>query len=171
MRPWREGDEAALTKHADNRKIWTNLRSNFPHPYTLDDADKWIRECISAEERALRLAIVVDGEPAGAIGIEFGRGKSEGSGEIGYWLGEELWGRGIASEAVRLVTEYAFETLSLERIEAAVLESNQASIRVLEKAGFSVYGRLRKGAQRPGKSAGELHFAKTAPAAPDNEPT
>ncbi len=160
LRPWRRGDEAALVKHADNRRIWRNLRSNFPHPYTREDAENWIAECLESKGRALRLAIVVGNEPVGAVGVEFGGGNGRSGGEIGYWLGEELWGRGIATEAVGLAAAYAMDELGIERLEAAVLQSNTASIRVLEKNGFTAFARLRKGAGRPGKSAIEIHYVK-----------
>ncbi len=163
MRPWQPGDEASLAEAADDRKVWKNLRSSFPHPYTLDDAREWIAECEREAGRALRLAIVVEGQPVGAIGVELGRGQQSGTGEIGYWLAVEHWGKGIASEAARLVTEYAFDNLNLARLEAAVLESNGASARVLEKAGFRQHGKLRKPVPRPGRCGTELLFSREHP--------
>ena len=102
LRPWREEDLASLVRHADNRKVWLGLADRFPHPYTEEDARSWIDRCRREELPALNLAIEVDGEAIGGCGIEPWKGNFRRTGEIGYWLGEELWGRGIATEAVGL---------------------------------------------------------------------
>ena len=92
LRPWKLGDESSLEKHANNRKIWINVRDHFPHPYTRADADWWIGHA-SAQTPPTDFAIVVDGEAAGGIGFILQADVSRRSAEIGYWLGEAFWGR------------------------------------------------------------------------------
>ena len=143
IRPWRPGDEESLVAHANNHKVWRNLRDRFPHPYTIDDAREWIRH-MGEESPQTNFAIVVDGEAVGGIGLVLNGDIYRCSAEIGYWLGEAFWGRGVMSEAVRALTQWAFDNFNLSRIYAGVLEWNPASIRVLEKAGYQFEGRLRK---------------------------
>ena len=143
IRPWRPGDEESLVANANNHKVWRNLRDRFPHPYTIDDAREWIRH-MGEESPQTNFAIVVDGEAVGGIGLVLNGDIYRCSAEIGYWLGEAFWGRGVMTEAVRALTQWAFDNFNLSRIYAGVLEWNPASIRVLEKAGYQFEGRLRK---------------------------
>jgi len=112
LRPWRVGDETSLVRNANNRRVWHNL-SRLPHPYTRQDADAWIARA-STHVPVVDFAIVVDGDAVGGIGVELGRDVFLRSAEVGYWLGEPYWGRGIATEALRAVTEYAFATFGLD---------------------------------------------------------
>ena len=159
LRPWRRGDEASLVRHANNRRVWINLVDLFPHPYTLDAARWWI-ETGSRMEGRVAFAIVVDGEAAGGIGLERGGDVYRGTAEIGYWLGEAHWGRGIATEALRAVTSWAFATLDLVRLEAGVFEWNPASARVLEKAGYTLEARHRKAVTKDGRTIDRLLYAR-----------
>ena len=142
IRPWRAGDEESLIAHANNYNIWRNMRDRFPHPYTAEDAREWIRRA-GEESPRTNFAIVVDGEAVGGIGLILNGDIHRCSAEIGYWLGEAFWGRGIVTEAVRAMTQWAFDNFNLSRIYAGVLEWNPASMRVLEKAGYQFEGRLR----------------------------
>src|SRR5262245_58241548 len=110
LRPWRRGDEEALVRGANNREVWRNLRDAFPHPYTLADAVAWIDRCLQAETPR-GLAIEVRGEARGSIGVFPLEDVHRRSAEIGYWLAEEEWGRGIMTEAVEAMTERAFRDL------------------------------------------------------------
>lgn len=159
LRDWRPGDEEALARHANNRKIWINLRDRFPHPYTLADAKKWIRQT-SAEVPQDQFAIVIDREAVGGIGLEIRTDVFRRSAEIGYWLGESFWGRGIATAALRAVTDYAFKTFDLCRIDAGIFEWNPASIRVLEKAGYLCEARLKKSVTKEGQTIDQLLYAR-----------
>lgn len=143
IRPWRPGDEASLVAHANNYNVWRNLRDRFPHPYRMEDAREWIRGA-GVESPQINFAIVVDGEAVGGIGLVLNGDIHRCSAEIGYWLGEASWGRGIVTEAVRALTQWAFDNFNLSRIYAGVMEWNPASMRVLEKAGYQFEGRLRK---------------------------
>jgi RimJ/RimL family protein N-acetyltransferase len=158
IRSWRRGDEASLVRHANNRDVWRNLRDQFPHPYTPADARRWIRAASRARPETA-FAIAVDGAAVGGIGLRLRNDIYRRSAEIGYWLGEEFWGRGIATDAVRALTEWGFATFDLCRIFAGVFEWNPASMRVLEKAGYQLEGRLRKAVSKDGQTVDELLYA------------
>jgi [ribosomal protein S5]-alanine N-acetyltransferase len=158
LRPWKPGDEESLVRHANSRVIWRNLRDAFPHPYTLANAQHWIRSANPAPP-VTNFAIVVDGTAVGGIGLVLKDDVFRRSAEIGYWLGEEYWGRGIVTEAVRAVTDYAFATFDLCRVYAGVFEWNPASMRVLEKAGYEYECRMRKSVVKDGEIIDELIYA------------
>src|SRR5437868_1751743 len=158
IRDWRHGDEETLARHANNPKIWRNVRDRFPHPYTLDDAKWWI-EHASSENPMTSFAIVVDGEAAGGIGFFLQEDIFRRSVEIGYWLGEAFWGRGIVTDAVRAMSEYIFANFDVCRIYAGVFEWNPGSMRVLEKAGYVLEGRMRKAATKDGQTIDEFIYA------------
>lgn len=159
LREWRPADEGSLVLYANNRNIWINLRDRFPFPYTRKDARKWIRQANLGMTQT-QFAIVVDGAAAGGIGFEVKRDVFRRSAEIGYWLGEPFWGRGIMTEAVQAVTEYAFKNFDLCRIEAGIFEWNLASMRVLEKAGYECEARLKKSVTKDGITVDQLIYAK-----------
>jgi [ribosomal protein S5]-alanine N-acetyltransferase len=158
LRPWRVGDEASLVAHANNRRVSRNLRDRFPFPYASADADEWIAR-VSAETPAQNFAMVVDGAAVGGIGLQLGTDVFRRSAEIGYWLGESYWGRGIATEALRAVSDYAFATFDICRLEAGVFEWNPASMRVLEKAGYALEGRRRRSVTKDGRTIDWLWYA------------
>jgi RimJ/RimL family protein N-acetyltransferase len=143
LRPWRSADGAALVRHANNRKIWLNLRDRFPHPYTQADANGWLALRAADTGDPHNFAIEFEGDAIGGIGLEFFTDVHRMTAEIGYWLAEPMWGRGFAPLAVKAVTHYAFATFDLRRLQATVYEWNPASARVLEKAGYTLEARLR----------------------------
>lgn len=151
LRPWRTGDEEPLARHANNRKVWLNLRDRFPHPYTRQNARDWLAHCAADPEPMFNLAIEHAGEAVGGIGLVPMTDVSRFSAEVGYWLGESVWGRGIASEALRGFTDYVFKGFSFERLEARVFASNPASARVLEKAGYEHEATLRRSVFKEGR--------------------
>jgi [ribosomal protein S5]-alanine N-acetyltransferase len=161
-----DGHEAATTAqaghvrldHAQRRAAWLNLRDRFPHPYTLGDAGAWA-SFARAQVPQTNFAIEVDGEAVGSIGFVLREDVERCSAEIGYWLGEAVWGRGIATGAVRAATAYAFPTSELTRVYALVFERNLASCRVLEKAGYELEGRLRRSAIKDGQVVDGLVYA------------
>lgn len=158
LRPWRWGDEASLARHANNRNVWITLGDRFPHPYTLDDAKEWIAAVMS-QDPTVHFAIVMDGEAAGGIGIELQQDILKRSAVIGFWLGETHWSRGITTAALKTLTEHAFASFDLCRLQAYVFERNAASARVLEKAGYVWEARLRKAATKDGKTFDLLVYA------------
>ncbi len=134
-----------------------NLRDRFPHPYTPADAKEWIRQTSEITPQT-QFAMVVGGAAVGGIGLEVRRDVFRRSAEIGYWLGEPFWGRGITTEAVLAVTEYAFKTFDLCRIDAGVFEWNRASMRVLEKAGYVCEARLKKSITKEGQTIDQFIY-------------
>jgi RimJ/RimL family protein N-acetyltransferase len=158
VRHYEVTDAVSLQKHANNRKIWINLRDGFPHPYTVKDAQNFISMAKSKQPETI-YCIEVNGEAAGGIGFTIGSDVERLSAEIGYWLSEEFWGRGIVTEALNAVTRYAIETYNLTRVYATPYDWNPASARVLEKAGYEFEGRLRKSIIKDGKIGDKLLYA------------
>jgi RimJ/RimL family protein N-acetyltransferase len=145
LRPWRLDDKDALVAIANDRDIWMNMTSAFPHPYTAEDGEEWLARCQEAPISERCLAIEITGRLAGEADYTVGKDVSAHIATIGYWLGKEFWGRGIATEAVRLLTDHAFKEGGVTRCQANVFGWNPASGRVLEKAGYTCEGVLRKG--------------------------
>lgn len=160
LRAWRRSDISSLVRYANNRKIWINLRDIFPHPYTQAEAEKWIAICESNQGATTNFAIELQGEAIGGIGCRLLDDVHCKTAEIGYWLGEPFWGRGIATVALKQTTEYAFQMFSLERLQALVFEWNPASAHVLEKAGYMLEGRLRRSIFKGGRLADSLLYAR-----------
>ena len=158
LRPFRPADAASVARHADNRKVWLNLRDLFPHPYTVADAEAYIAR-VAGDAPPTRFAIDVAGEAVGSVGLELGSDIERRSAEIGYWLGEVHWGRGIVSAAVAAATAYAFRELDLLRVFAVPFARNPASARVLERAGYQREGTMRRSAVKDGEVLDQLLYA------------
>jgi RimJ/RimL family protein N-acetyltransferase len=158
IRSWRPDDVASLVRHANNRRVWRNLRDRFPHPYTVSDAEQWIRQATRATPQT-HFAIAIGGEAAGGIGLDLQTDVFRRSAEIGIWLGEAYWGRGIGTEVIRALTDFAFASFDLCRVYAGVFEWNPASMRMLEKAGYSLEGRLRKSVTKDGQTIDQMLYA------------
>lgn len=158
VRSWKRGDDASLIRYADNRKVWINLRDRFPHPYRRSDARAWLAHVVGQRPET-NFAIDVAGEAIGGIGYHLQEDVHRRSAEIGYWLGEPFWGKGIATQAVRALTAHAFRTHDLARIYASVFEWNPASARVLEKAGYTIEGRLRQSVIKDGRTIDQFLYA------------
>ncbi len=159
VRPWRMSDLDVLVRHADNRNIWLQLRDRFPHPYTRQNGKQWLAAAIM-ESPATAFAIEVDEEAVGGIGLVLGVDVERVSAEIGYWLAESLWGRGIAAAALRAVTEYAFGEYGLTRIFALPFADNVRSCRVLEKAGYTRDCLLRRSAIKEGQIRDQALYSR-----------
>ena len=136
MRPWRHDDSGALYLIADNKKIADNLRDGFPNPYSQNDAVNWLNLVIPENNPVKFFAIEVNGALAGSIGIVTKTDIYRKNVEIGYFVAEKFWGKGVATKAIRAVTKYAFETFDIVRIYAEPFEGNIGSRRALEKAGY-----------------------------------
>jgi RimJ/RimL family protein N-acetyltransferase len=149
IRSWRAGDEPSMSRLANNRKIWLNVRDRFPHPYTLADAEAWVARASTATPET-QFAIEIGGEAVGGVGVFLQTDVERYSAEIGYWLGEPFWGRGIATAVIRRFTDYAFDAYELCRLYANVFEWNRGSCRALEKAGYVLEGRLHSASVKDG---------------------
>ena len=135
LRPWHREHAASLARHADNPRIAAGMRDAFPSPYTLEDAHRFISLARGPSPNLL-LAIEVNGEAVGGIGIHPLQDVYHMTAEIGYWLAEPFWGRGIMTAAVQALLPVAFGRYDIHRIQAGIFASNPASMRVLEKCGF-----------------------------------
>ncbi len=142
LRGWKLSDPGSLQKHADNKNISDFLFDRFPSPYTLNDAVDWIKTKLD-QSPVVNFAIDINGEVSGVIGLDFRPDIYRKSPLLGYWVSETQWGRGIMTEAIKLLTDYAFKNLDLVRIQAGVLSNNPKSMRVLEKAGYINEGILK----------------------------
>ena len=162
LRPWRQGDETSLQRYANNRNVSRNLRDIFPFPYTAADAAEWIAR-VKDESPRLNFAIDVDGAAVGDISVHLRQDERRQSAEVGYWLGEPFWGRGIATEALRAITDYAFATFPVIRLEAGVFGWNPGSARVLEKCGYVLEGRLRQAITKDGRVTDRLIYGLLRP--------
>lgn len=160
LRPFRKNDEFSLRKNISNRKIY-RYTLTIPYPYTPEDAVDWVKknleEIKKRKPKKINFVIDINDEVVGSVGFsEIERHKAE----LGYWLGEQYWGEGLMTEAVKLATEFGFGTMKLRRIYARVFLSNKASMRVLEKNGYKLEGILRKDAKKDNKFIDEYLFAK-----------
>jgi RimJ/RimL family protein N-acetyltransferase len=164
VRPWSETDLPSLVHHANDRAIWQQLRDRFPSPYT-EDAGRAFLSVMTSQPDALVWAIDVDGQAVGGIGLERQSDVERVSAEIGYWLAQPYWNRGIVTAAVGAVTARAFDSFDLSRIFALPFADNVASQRVLEKAGYVVEGRLRQSAIKDGRLKDQILYAAYRPGA------
>ena len=158
LRPWVEADAPAIAKHANNRKIAENMRDGFPYPYTIQDAYNWLNMTVNTNH--IMLAIEVQGEAAGGIGVMFQDNVYRLSAELGYWIGEQHWRKGITSEAIRKLSAYVFENTGVVRIYADIFSPNIPSMRTIEKAGFHLEGIHKKAVYKNGKLLDEHVYAK-----------
>ena len=159
VRAWQLTDAAALVRHANNLNVSMQLRDRFPHPYTIAAARAFLDHTVPVHP-VTSFAIDVAGESAGGIGFAPGTDVERFSAEIGYWLGEAFWGRGIVTEALALVTEYAFARMNILRLFALPFADNAASARVLEKAGYVREGLLRSASVKFGVPRDQLMYAR-----------
>ncbi len=158
LRRLRRADIPELARLANNRKIWDNVRDYLPHPYYEKDAEFFITSKVS-ENPQVTFAIEYDGRFTGVIGLVPQTDVYAHNAEIGYWIGEEYWGKGITTRAVKLATEYAFNSLKLYRLYAGVFEHNQSSMRVLEKAGYTKEATLEGAVKKNGLIIDEVLYS------------
>ncbi len=144
LKSWEKVDIPILATYFNNIRIWNNLRDYIPHPYTEDDATKFI-EAQEVIDPIQNFSILHEDELCGGIGIILKEDIYRMNVELAYWIAEPFWGKGIATEAVRQMTEYTFEKFAINRIIAEVFEYNPSSMRVLEKNGYYLQSVSRKG--------------------------
>jgi RimJ/RimL family protein N-acetyltransferase len=162
VRPWRENDLQTLVRLANDLDVSRQLRDRFPHPYETAHGHGFLHWVAQQPVESV-WAIALDGSVVGGIGLELGQDVERVSAEIGYWLGRPFWGRGLATAALRAVTAHAFAHFDVTRIFAVPFDSNLASIRVLEKAGYVLEGRLRQSAIKYGEVLDQRIYAAYRP--------
>ena len=158
VRSFRDADAEELARHANNRQVWLQLRDRFPHPYTVEDAHEFIAFVRSTTPKTA-FAVTVEDVTVGAIGVMLREDVERCSAEVGYWLGESHWGRGIASCALVGFTRFAFVAYDVGRLSGVPFASNIASCRVLEKSGYVLEGRMRRSAIKDGDVQDQLLYA------------
>ncbi len=149
LRPWRHGDLDDLIRLGNNINIWRQLRDLFPHPYTREAGERWLEIAVAPDPTVF--VIEYDGQFAGGIGYHPGRDIDRCSAEVGYWVGESFWGKGIATRAIELLIKKAKDRNGLTRLFAVPFASNSASRRVLGKNGFTLDALLRQAAIKEGQ--------------------
>lgn len=143
LRPWKKEDDEELTLIANNRKIFNNLRDGFPHPYTLEDAKEFIKHAQQSIDEKL-FAIIADNSLIGSCGIMFKKDIYRKNAEIGYFLGEQYWGMGYASDTIKALRDFIFSRYDIIRVYAEPFADNLASRKALEKAGFILEATFEK---------------------------
>lgn len=156
------GDASSLSRHGNNSKIARNLRDSFPNPYSIEHARAWIQH-VKEHEADTRFVIASGQEAVGEIGFVVQLDVHRFSAEIGYWLSEEHWGKGIMSKAVSCVSDYAFSKKNVVRLFADVVEYNEGSCKVLEKCGYQREGVLRKHIYKAERFYDQFLYARVNP--------
>ncbi len=158
LRKWQPEDVESLVKYANNSKIAKNLTNQFPHPYRKEDAIKFIQMTLSQQPTTI-FAIEINGEAVGSIGLHPQTDVHLKNAELGYFLGEPYWGKGIMTAAIQQMVDYGFKTFEITRIFARPFGTNFGSQRVLEKAGFVLEGRFEKILFKNGEYLDDLIYA------------
>ena len=161
LRSYEKGDVARIAEIANNRKIARNMVETFSYPYTLEEAEKWVEIASGEKKNKSNFVIIFEGEIVGGAGFDLKDGLHDGVASGGYWLGEDYWGKGIATEVWGLVRDYAFENFDIRRMEAGVFSWNLVSMRVQEKCGFKREGCLRNRTVRFGEVCDEIMYGIT----------
>lgn len=141
LKPATTHDKYALVERLDDFEVARWL-SNVPHPYTLADAEEWIRiveKSATGDRPGFKLSIFMDGKLIGGVGLNR---RDDNLFELGYWLATEFWGSGIATEAATGLLEHAEQALPGAKFVAHCMKDNVASLKVLEKLGFRVNGEV-----------------------------
>ncbi len=162
LRELQIADAATFAYHANNKKVWDNLRDFFPHPYTVEDALRFIDFC-SQQKQKSNFTISIDQEASGMIGCGIFKNEGRITAELGYWLGEKYWGRGIVRDAISVFTDYMFDHFDIIRIQAPVYEFNKPSMRVLEKNGYLLESVMQRSAIKNNKIIDQHLYVKFRP--------
>ena len=161
IRKWKLSDAKDLASVISNKKIQDNLRDGLPYPYTEQDATDYISAMLSEDENeTFAFAITIDNKAIGSIGAFRQKNIHRHTAEIGHYIAEEYWGKGLMTEAVKQICSYIFDRSNIVRIYAEPFSYNKASCRVLEKAGFLYEGTLRSNAIKNGKTIDMLMYSR-----------
>jgi RimJ/RimL family protein N-acetyltransferase len=158
LRAFQKSDLDDLVKCANNQNIADNLMDRYPYPYTVEDGKEFILFATSKNPLEIK-AIEINGKVNGALGLHPGVDIYCKNAELGYWLAEPFWGKGIMSRAIPKIVEYGFQNFDIDRIFARPFGTNLASQRVLEKSGFILEGRFANTLYKNGRYEDELIYA------------
>jgi len=145
LREWKKSDATTLARIANNKKIWDNVRDRLPYPYSEKDAKEWLA-LVRKQKIVTTFCVEANGEVAGSIGFTLKDDVYRKNAEIGYFIAEEYWRSGIATEAVKQLVDYIEKNFDVVRIYAEVFDYNKASMKVLEKNGFYLESIRKKAA-------------------------
>jgi RimJ/RimL family protein N-acetyltransferase len=154
IRNWQIRDAQALAAVANNRNVWNSIRNEFPSPYTVMDALAWIKHA-NEEKPVANFAIEIGNVVAGNISCIWHKDVYAKTVELGYFIGENYWGKGIATAAVALMLDAIKKNKEIVRIEAKIFGGNGASARVLEKNNFVLEGTRKNAIYKNGVIADE----------------
>jgi ribosomal-protein-alanine N-acetyltransferase len=149
LREYADSDLERLVSLANNQNVSRYLVYTFPYPYTLKDAEWWIGTG-SKQNGAITRVIEYQEVFVGSVGITPQNGWRDHLGEIGYWVTEDYWRKGIATAALQQMTDYGFTNRNFRKLYAPVLAPNIASMRVLEKCGYHREAILKDEAHKGG---------------------
>lgn len=158
LRPWHTSDLDALVALANNKNIAQYMADVFPHPYTPENGKTFI-DFANSKNNSCIFAIIVNHEIIGSIGLHIQTDILKKNAEIGYWLAEEYWGKGIMPEAINQMVAYGFNNLDIVRIFARIYGTNKASQKVIEKANFKLEGKFEKTIFKNNEFLDELIYA------------
>jgi RimJ/RimL family protein N-acetyltransferase len=158
LRPWKPDDVDSLTSYANNFNVARFMTNGFPHPYTRENGKAFI-EMATKNLPATIFAIDIEGKASGGIGLHPQSDIHCKNAELGYWLAEPFWGKGIVSRAIPQMLAYGFKTLDIQRIFARPFGTNTASQKVLQKSGFFLEARFEKTLFKNGEYLDELVYA------------
>lgn len=162
LRKWRESDKTSLVKHANNKKIAMYLRNGFAHPYTSETADFFLNLVKDNPDHPM-FAIEVNGEAVGGVGLHPQKDIYSKNAEIGYWISEDYWGKGIMTKVIKEMLAYGWENLEIDRVVAIIFGTNVGSIKVAERCGFVLEATLSKTIYKFGEYEDELIYAIRRP--------
>jgi RimJ/RimL family protein N-acetyltransferase len=159
LRPWTAADAEALIQIASDREVWLNQRDRFPYPLTIPAAQLWLADRL-VESPRMTFAVTLDGKLVGGVSLRRREDVHHICADLSFWVGKPFWNQGIATAAVNLAVEYAFNTVGLERLQVFVIDWTQAPAKVLQHCGFELEGRLRRYVLRDGRYGDALLYAK-----------
>lgn len=162
IRPWSFDDLDSLVRHGNNLNVSQNMSDYFVYPYTRESAETYLARA-TKDDPTRSFAIVIEGEAAGGIGVHPQTDIHCKNAELGFWLSEMYWGRGIITAAIPQMLDYGFRTHDITRIYATVFGRNKASQRVLEKTGFVLEARIDQILFKNGAFEDQLIYAVRRP--------
>lgn len=158
LRPWHLDDVSDLVAIANNKNIAQFMADVFPHPYTIENGKTFIAFA-SSNPNSKIFAIIVNNKPVGSIGLHLQTDILKKNAEIGYWIGEAYWGKGIVTKAIPQMIDYGFKHMDIVRIFARIFGTNKASQKVVEKCGFILEGKYEKTIFKNNQFLDELIYA------------